>query len=64
LKLEKDAPNIVNTAIEMCRKARRVSLIGDYFGYVNHFNLGAMMEKHLNVNGGQLWPHNYYQFDL
>jgi len=61
LKLETDAPNIVNTCIEICRKNGTVTLIGDYVGYTNHFNIGAMMEKHLTMNGGQLWPHNYYE---
>lgn len=61
LKLETDAPNIVNLAIKMVRKNGRITLIGDYAGYTNHFNIGAMMEKHLTMNGGQLWPHNYYQ---
>jgi len=61
LKLETDAPNIVNTAIKIVRKNGRVTLIGDYAAYTNHFNIGAMMEKHLTMNGGQLWPHNYYK---
>jgi len=61
LKMETDAPNIVNTAIEICKKNGTVTLIGDYIGYTNHFNIGAMMEKHLTMNGGQLWPHNYYK---
>jgi len=60
-KIETDAPNIVNTAIEMCKKNGTITLIGDYVGYTNHFNIGAMMEKHLTMNGGQLWPHNYYK---
>jgi len=61
LQLTQDAPNIVNTAIKMVRKNGRITLIGDYIGYTNHFNIGAMMEKHLTMNGGQLWPHNYYK---
>lgn len=61
LKIMTDAPNIVNTAIKMVRKNGRITLIGDYIGYTNHFNIGAMMEKHLTMNGGQLWPHNYYK---
>lgn len=61
LKLETDAPNIANTAIEMVRKNGRITLIGDYVGFTNHFNIGALMEKHLTINGGQLWPHNYYE---
>ena len=61
LNLETDSPNIVNTAIKMVRKNGRITLIGDYVGYTNHFNIGAFMEKHLTMNGGQLWPHNYYK---
>jgi len=61
LSLETDSPNIVNTAIKMVRKNGRITLIGDYVGYTNHFNIGAFMEKHLTMNGGQLWPHNYYK---
>jgi len=59
--LETDAPNIVNAAIKICRKNGTVTLIGDYVGYANHFNIGAMMEKHLTMNGGQLWPQKYYK---
>jgi threonine dehydrogenase-like Zn-dependent dehydrogenase len=61
LKLETDSPNIVNSAIKMVRKNGVVTLIGDYVGYTNQFNLGAMMEKHLTMNGGQLWPQKYYK---
>jgi threonine dehydrogenase-like Zn-dependent dehydrogenase len=60
LKLESESPTILNTAIEMVRKNGRITILGDYTGYVNHFNLGALMEKHLTMNGGQLWPHKYY----
>ena len=66
LHLESDSPNIVNAAIKMCKKNGRIALIGDYFGSVNHFNIGALMEKHLTISGGQLWPHKYANkiFDL
>jgi len=43
----------------MVRKNGKIALIGDYVGYTNHFNIGAMMEKHLTIRGGQLWPHKY-----
>jgi len=59
--LETDSPNVVNTAIKIVRKNGRITLIGDYVGFTNHFNIGGMMEKHLTMNGGQLWPHNYYK---
>jgi len=60
LNIETDSPNIVNAAIEMVRKNGKIALIGDYFAYTNHFNIGAFMEKHLTMRGGQLWPHKYY----
>ena len=58
--LETDSPNIINEAILMVRKNGKIALIGDYIGYTNHFNIGAFMEKHLSMSGGQLWPHKYY----
>lgn len=66
LSLETDSPNILNTMIHMVRKNGKIGLIGDYFGYTNQFHIGALMEKHLTMSGGQLWPHKYqkYIFDL
>jgi len=61
LQAQTDVANIVNAAIKMVRKNGRVTLIGDYVGFTNHFNIGALMEKHLTMNGGQLWPHKYYK---
>jgi len=60
LKLESDVPNIVNMAIQMVRKNGTVTLIGDYLRYCDHFNLGALMEKHLTINGGHASPQSYY----
>jgi len=45
----------------MVRKNGRIALIGDYVGFVNNFNIGAFMEKHLTMRGGQVWPHKYYK---
>jgi len=58
---EDDLPNIVNAAIKMVRKNGTITLVGDYVGYTNYFNLGALMEKHLTLNGGEQWPHKYYK---
>lgn len=61
LQLELDTPEIVNECVEACRKGGRISVIAAYIGYVNHFNLGAFMEKQLTMRGGQTpcqkyWP--------
>lgn len=57
--METDSPNILNHMITVCKKNGTITLIGDYVGYTNHFFIGALMEKHLTMNGGQLWPHRY-----
>ena len=31
----------------------KISIVGVYSGFTNHFNLGALMEKNLTVRGGQ-----------
>ena len=59
LGFETDSPNILNSAIQMCRKNGKIALIGDYFGVMNGFLIGAFMNKHLAMRGGQLWPHKY-----
>lgn len=59
LKLETDSPNILNAAFTMVRKTGTIAIIGDYLGYTNHFNIGAMMEKSLTIRGGQLWAQKY-----
>jgi len=50
--LESDSCDIVEECILSCKKGGRVILIGDYFGYCNHFPIGPMMEKNLTVTGG------------
>ncbi len=59
--LETDTSEVLNECIRACRLYGRLSIIADYMGYTNHFNIGAMMEKHLFVSGGQcpcqaVWP--------
>jgi threonine dehydrogenase-like Zn-dependent dehydrogenase len=43
--LETDSPEALNSAILACRKGGRIGGIGAYAGMVNHFMLGAFMEK-------------------
>ena len=52
LRFETDSPEVVNECIRAVKKGGRVSLIGDYFMYANHFALGPMMEKSITVRGG------------
>lgn len=42
---ETDVPETLNEMIEAARKMGRCGIIGDYVGYANHVNVGALMEK-------------------
>lgn len=53
MKLETDTADLVNECIYTTKLYGRIVLIADYIGYTNHFNIGALMEKHLYLSGGQ-----------
>lgn len=44
---------MLNEIFNCCRKGGRVGVIGAYAAYTNHFNIGAFMEKGLNMRAGQ-----------
>jgi threonine dehydrogenase-like Zn-dependent dehydrogenase len=62
--LETDTSEIVNEVIYCIRKFGRMVLIADYTGPTNHFNIGAMMEKHLYVSGGQATVQKHWKMVL
>jgi len=64
LGLETDTSEIVNEVIACVRKFGRMVLIADYTGPTNHFNIGAMMEKHLFVSGGQATVQKHWNMVL
>lgn len=51
--LETDTGDILNEIILSVRGFGHVSILGAYTGTVNHFPIGALMEKGLTVRGGQ-----------
>ncbi len=62
LNLETDSGDVLSECITTLRKFGRLSIIADYTGYMNHFPIGAFMEKHLSCAGGQcpvqsVWKH-------
>jgi threonine dehydrogenase-like Zn-dependent dehydrogenase len=61
LKLETDALDIVDEMMRTVKKTGKVVLIGDYFGYANHFPIGAFMEKGLTMRGGQVFVQRYWK---
>jgi len=62
--LETDTSDILNEMIVSCKKGGYMAIIGDYFAYCNHFNIGALMEKNLHVSGGQSFPQKYWKYLL
>lgn len=61
LKLETDAPSVLNECITLVRKGGIVSVVGDYYQLANHFPIGAFMEKGLTMRGGQTWVQRYWK---
>ena len=60
LKLESDAVDTLSEAIKALRKGGRLAIVGDFFGYANHFPIGALMEKGLTVRGSQVHVQRYW----
>lgn len=60
LKLETDPSEILNELIYCVRKGGRISVIGAYAGYCNHYNIGAFMEKGLTMKAGQCPVQRYW----
>jgi threonine dehydrogenase-like Zn-dependent dehydrogenase len=61
LKLETDAPSVLEEMIMACRKAGYIGIVGDYFAYTNQYPIGAFMEKGLNMSGGQAPVQRYWK---
>jgi threonine dehydrogenase-like Zn-dependent dehydrogenase len=58
--VQTDSVDVIDEAVLSLRKAGTLVLIGDYIGTANHFPIGAVMEKGLEVRGGQSWPQRYW----
>jgi len=61
LRLESDAPQVLDEAILSVRKAGTVAIVGDYYAYANQFHIGAFMEKGLTMRGGQAPVQRYWK---
>jgi threonine dehydrogenase-like Zn-dependent dehydrogenase len=64
LSMETDSADVVNEAILAVKKGGRISVIGDYIGYANHFAIGPFMEKALTMRGGQVYVQKYWKYLL
>jgi len=62
LMLETDVPETLNEMLVSVRKMGRCGLIGDYVGFANGVNVGALMEKGIRLIGnGQAPVHKYWK---
>jgi threonine dehydrogenase-like Zn-dependent dehydrogenase len=61
LGLETDPADVMNEIFTTVRKGGRVSVVGVYLGYVNHFNFGCFMEKGLTMKAGQTPVQRYWK---
>ncbi|CAG8446025.1 12680_t:CDS:10 [Acaulospora morrowiae] len=57
---ETDSVEALDEAIRCTRKGGVVSIVGDYLNLANRFPIGAAMEKHLTLKGGQVHPQKYW----
>lgn len=62
--LETDTSEMLNEQILCVKKFGRISLIADYAGYTNHFNIGAVMEKGIALIGCGQCPVQKYWHEL
>ncbi len=57
--LENDRPLALREAIRACRNGGVVSVIGVYGGFVDHFPMGAVVNRSLTIKAGQCHAHRY-----
>ena len=59
LMLETDRPVALREAIRACRNGGTVSVIGVYGGLIDHFPMGAIVNRSLTLRSGQCHVHRY-----
>ena len=59
LMLESDRPLALRQAIRCCRNGGIVSVIGVYGGLLDHFPMGAIVNRSLTLRSGQCHVHRY-----
>ncbi|KAK4643002.1 hypothetical protein QC761_000390 [Podospora bellae-mahoneyi] len=59
---EQDTSEMINECLYATKKFGRVGIIGDYVGFTNHFNVGALMELGIYLIGcGQAPVQRYWE---
>ena len=57
--MESDRPLALRQAIRCCRNGGVVSVIGVYGGFIDHFPMGAIVNRSLTLKSGQCHVHRY-----
>ncbi|RYZ07545.1 MAG: glutathione-dependent formaldehyde dehydrogenase [Myxococcales bacterium] len=57
--LESDRPLALRQAIRCCANGGTVSVIGVYGGFIDHFPMGAVVNRSLTIKSGQCHVHRY-----
>jgi threonine dehydrogenase-like Zn-dependent dehydrogenase len=57
--LETDRPLALRQAIQACRNGGIVSVVGVYGGLIDHFPMGAIVNRSLTLRSGQCHVHRY-----
>jgi threonine dehydrogenase-like Zn-dependent dehydrogenase len=57
--MESDRPLALRQAIRCCRNGGVVSVIGVYGGFIDHFPMGAVVNRSLTIRSGQCHVHRY-----
>jgi threonine dehydrogenase-like Zn-dependent dehydrogenase len=60
MRLETDAPDVLEEAIYVCKKGGNLAVIGDYYMTANKFPIGPLMEKGIVMHGSQVHVQKYW----
>jgi threonine dehydrogenase-like Zn-dependent dehydrogenase len=64
VKMETDTSETITQCCSCLRKRGRLSLIADYTGHSNHFPIGVVMMKSLQIKGGQCPVQRFWKLVL
>jgi threonine dehydrogenase-like Zn-dependent dehydrogenase len=59
MKLETDRPFALRQAIRACRNGGIISVVGVYGGFIDHFPMGAVVNRALTIRSGQCHVQRY-----
>jgi threonine dehydrogenase-like Zn-dependent dehydrogenase len=61
LRIELDRPIALREAIRCCRNGGTIAVMGGYYGFVDKFPIGSIMNRSLSIKSGQCHVQHYMQ---